>query len=534
MPGENKIPWWREAVFYQIYPLSFADSNGDGYGDLEGIISRLDYLSDTLGIDAIWFSPFYKSPMKDWGYDISDHTGVDPLFGDLATAERLIEEAHRRGLKVIVDYVMNHSSSEHPWFVESRSSKDNPKRDWYVWRDPKPDGSPPTNWISVFSGPAWTLDEQTGQYYRHTFLPHQPDLNWRNDEVLEASLDVARFWLDRGVDGFRLDTAHQMAKDPLERDNPPVPDDYDRPWKDMGEYDKFVHLYDYGHPDIHEWHRRFREVLDSYPHETYSVGEIHIFDMPEWASYYGNLDELHAPFNFFLMAADFDAASLRAAVESVLWNVPVGGWTNWTLGNHDEQRLATRLGMENARLAALLLLTLRGSPFLYYGDELGMQDVEIPEAETLDPWGQRLHFLSRDGARTPMQWSADPNAGFGTAKPWLPVAPDYADRNVVAELEDDGSMLNLYRRILRLRNESEALRIGSFLAHPSSNEHVFVYRKEADHDTKTIALNLSDSFHDVAIKNGSVVLSTSDPSRTGPTNGSVTLAPREGVVVSHP
>lgn len=531
--SQNSVPWWRDAVFYQIYPLSFADSNGDGFGDLDGVIDRLDYLSETLGVDAIWFSPFYKSPMRDWGYDISDHTDVDPLFGSLADAERLIEECHRRGLRVVLDYVMNHTSDEHPWFVESRSSTDNSKRDWYVWRDAKEDGSLPTNWVSVFSGPQWTFDEATGQYYRHTFLPRQPDLNWRNEEVIETSLDVARFWLDRGVDGFRLDTAHQMAKDPLERDNPPTPEDYVRPWKDMGEYDDFIHLYDFGHPDIHEWHRRFRAVLDSYAQETYSVGEIHIFDLPEWASYYGDLDQLHAPFNFFLMAADWDAPSIRAAIESVLWHVPAGGWTNWTLGNHDEQRLATRLGAGNARLAALLLLTLRGSPFLYYGDELGMQDVDVPAEDSRDPWGDNVSFLGRDGARTPMQWSPDDHAGFTTGEPWLPVAGDYHDRNVASQLGDPGSILNLYRRLLALRKASAALRRGSFLAHPSSDENVLVYRREADHDTKTILLNLSDTWHDVKISRGRVILSTVDRERTEQVKGSVPLAPREGVIVTH-
>lgn len=530
----REAAWWKEAVFYQIYPLSFMDSNGDGYGDLEGITSRLDYLSDTLGVDAIWLSPFYKSPMEDWGYDISDHSDVDPLFGDLAAAERMIGEAHKRGIKVILDYVMNHSSDRHPWFIESRSSRDNPKRDWYVWRNGKEDGSPPTNWISVFSGPAWSYDETTEQWYRHTFSSRQPDLNWRNPEVREASMDVARFWLDRGADGFRLDTAHQMAKDPLERDNPPAPEGYVRPWKDMGDYDKLIHLYDYGHPDIHEWHRQFRSVLESYPHQTYSVGEIHIFDRVEWASYYGNLDQLTAPFNFFLMASNWDARSLRATIESVLWNVPVGGWTNWTLGNHDEQRLATRLGPGNARLAALLLLTLRGSPFLYYGDELGMADVDIPSDMAKDPWGEAVSFLSRDGARTPMLWSAANNAGFGAGAPWLPISPDYETLNVEVQLADPDSMLNLYRRIINLRKSSPALRLGSFLAHPSSNESVLVYRKEADHDTKTIALNFSDVFQEVGIKNGRVVLSSADPDRTDPVPGRVGLAPREGVVVSHP
>jgi glycosidase len=534
LSGDSQRAWWRHAVFYQIYPLSFADSDGDGFGDLAGITSRLDYLSETLGVDALWLSPFYKSPMRDWGYDISGHTEVDPLFGDLEAAQQLIDEAHRRGMRVIVDYVMNHTSDEHPWFVESRSSRDSLKRDWYVWREPKSDGSPPNNWVSVFGGPAWTLDEATGQYYRHTYLSRQPDLNWRNEEAVQSALDVARFWLDRGVDGFRLDAAHQMMKDPLERDNPPAPPDHHRPYKDMGEYDNFVHLYDLGHQDIHELHRTVRAVVDSYDHNPFTVGEIHIFDLPEWSSYYGeNLDQLHMPFNFHLLACDWDASSLRVLIEALLWHVPVGGWTNWMLGNHDEKRLATRLGAENARLAAVLLLTLRGTPFIYYGDELGMQDVEIPEGRGRDPWGANVPFLSRDGARTPMQWAAGENAGFTIGSPWLPLAPDYEQRNVEAELDDEESILNLYRRLIRIRRDSSALRIGSFLSHPSSDENVLVYRKEADDDTKTVALNLSDAWQDVKIRSGSVVLSSLDHQRSERINGGLSLAPREGVIVDH-
>ena len=293
-----------------------------------------------------------------------------------------------------------------------------------MWRDPKPDGSEPTNWLSVFGGPSWTMDDATGQYYRHTFLPHQPDLNWRNPAVREAMYDVARFWLDMGVDGFRVDAAHQMMKDPRERDNPPAPEDYTRPWKDMGDYDRYVHLYDFAHPDVHDAHREFRAVLDAYPHDPVSVGEIHIFDLPEWAAYYGeHLDQIHMPFNFHLMVTPWEAASIRAVIETVLWHVPDGGWANWLLGNHDEIRIKTRLGPLNARLAAMLLLTLRGTPFLYYGDELGMPQSEISPGEGRDPWGENVSYLSRDGCRTPMQWDDSPTAGFGNNGSWLPVDP---------------------------------------------------------------------------------------------------------------
>lgn len=528
--------WWRQAVFYQIYPLSFADSDGDGFGDIAGIISKLGYLSETLGVDALWISPFYKSPMKDWGYDISDHCDVDPLFGDMGEAKELINQAHDHGLKVIVDYVPSHTSDQHPWFIESRMSRDNPKRDWYVWRDGR-DGGPPNNWVSVFSGPAWTLDEITGQWYRHTYLHEQPDLNWRNPEVVDEMMEVLRFWMELGVDGFRVDAAHQMMKDPEDRDNPPAPLGYRRPWKDMGEYDEFVHLYDFGHQDVHHIHRRIRDTVDSFGRDIVTVGEIHIFDLPEWASYYGEqLDQLHMPFNFHLMASNWDVPNLRATIEAVLWHVPVGGWTNWTMGNHDEIRVRSRLPEGHDRLAALLLLTLRGSPFLYYGDELGMSEAEIAHDQRRDPWGRRVSMLSRDGARTPMQWSNGPNAGFSTpgSEPWLPVGSDRETANVESQVEDPGSMLNMFRRLLALRKELISLRLGSFLTHPASTDEVLVYRREADHETSTVALNFSDQEQSVSVRRGHVRFSTIDPDRDERFSETVELSPCEGVIVIHP
>lgn len=527
--------WWKHAVFYQIYPLSYCDSNGDSYGDLRGIISKLDYLAETLGVDALWLSPFFKSPMRDWGYDIADHTDVDPLMGDLETARELIERAHEKGLRVIIDYVINHTSDQHPWFLESRSSKDSSKRDWYVWRDGR-DGYPPTNWVSVFSGPAWTHDGETDQWYRHTYLSEQPDLNWRNPEVVETMFDVARFWLEMGVDGFRVDAAHQMMKDPQERDNPPAPPDYPRPYKDMGEYDDYIHLYDFGHPDVHDVHRQLRQVTDEYGKDVLTVGEIHIFDLPEWASYYGeNFDQLNMPFNFHLMTSEWDVPSLRATIEAVLWNVPVGGWTNWTLGNHDEIRLATRLPEGHERLAALLLLTLRGTPFLYYGDELGMHQVAISESKARDPWGESVEWLSRDGARTPMQWNDEPNAGFSPVEtePWLPVGPDYPEINVESELADPDSTLNLYRRLIRMRKEHPSLRVGSFLSHPASTEDIFAYRRESDTETMTVVLNFADEARTIDVGRGRLVFSTANHERTEACRDDVALSPLEGIIVDH-
>lgn len=525
-------PWWHDAVVYQVYPLSYQDSTDDGFGDLRGLISRIPYLAETLGVDAIWVSPFYRSPMRDWGYDVSDHTDVGPVFGTLADAQEMIDKAHAAGIKVLADYVMNHTSDEHPWFAESRSSRDNPKRDWYVWYDGQ-DGGPPNNWVSVFSGPAWSFDEHTEQWYRHTYLPTQPDLNWRNPELVDAMLDVLRFWLDMGVDGFRVDAAHQIMKDPENRDNPPVPPDYQRPWKDMGPYDQFVHLYDYGHPDVHEAHRRIREVLDSYG-DTVSVGEVHIFDLAEWATYYGDLDELHMPFNFQLMASDWDASSLRARIETVLWHIPEGGCTNWTLGNHDEIRLATRLPPGHERIAALLVLTLPGTSFLYYGDELGMEETVIPDLLARDPWGQNVSYLSRDGARTPMQWAPGPNAGFTApgVSTWLPFGRDYERINVESQLGDPGSILNMYRRLLQVRKKYEPLRGRSYASHPEAASDLLVYmRGEGE---LTVILNFGSSPHDLLVDDGNVVFSTHHFDREGEAVvGKVSVDPLEGVIVAH-
>jgi alpha-glucosidase len=526
--------WWREAVIYQVYPLSFQDSDDDGFGDLSGVVAKLDYLSDVLGVDALWLCPFYKSPMRDWGYDVTDHTDVDPLFGTINDAKKLITEAHRREMKIVVDYVINHTSAEHPWFLDSRSSRSSEKRDWYAWRDGR-DGGPPNNWVSVFGGPAWTYDETTGQWYRHTFLADQPDVNWRNPDLAEAMLDVVRFWMDLGVDGFRVDAAHQMMKDLQERDNPPAPPDYERPWRDMGEFDDFVHLYDMGDHEVHEAHRRFRSVVDSYGRDALTIGEIHIFDLTEWASYYGEeLDEMSMPFNFHLMTAKWCVPEIRAVIESVLWNVPAGAWVNWTLGNHDERRLASRLPPGHERLAATLLLTLRGTPFLYYGDELGM--VEASVTESRDAWGRQVEGFSRDGSRTPMQWTSGPNAGFTSpdVEPWLGLGPNTATHNVEAELVADDSLLNTYRRLLSLRKESKALRLGSFLSDPASTEEVFVYRRESDDETKTVVLNFSDESKKVSLSPGRIVFDTHTPGRTGPTNGRVDVAAHAGVILSHP
>jgi alpha-glucosidase len=514
----NELLWWQRGVIYQIYPRSFKDSDGNGVGDLPGITSKLDYLSQTLGIDAIWLSPFYPSPMADFGYDIANYTDVDPIFGKLADFDDLVEQAHRRNVHVIIDFVPNHTSDQHPWFVESRSSRNSPKRDWYVWADPKPDGGPPNNWLSVFGGSTWEWDAPTGQYYLHSFLKEQPDLNWRNPAVKAAMLDVVRFWLDRGVDGFRLDVAHFIMKDPALRDNPPNPQRATTRYKPMGEYDSQLHLHDKGHPDVHAVFREFRQVLDAYSAERprFSVGEIHIFDWPEWASYYGKqLDELHMPFNFAFIGAAWQAPVIRRIVDAVEAAVPPGAWPNYVLSNHDEHRIASRLGAAATRTAMLLLLTLRGTPTLYYGDEIGMHDVDIPAGQEQDPFGKRVPGmgLGRDPERTPMQWDSSPNAGFANAsvKPWLPVASDYHQINVTAQLDNPRSMLSLTHRLIALRRATPALHAGSYQSVGSVPDDCLVYLRQHGTQRRLVAINFSGQEQTLRLPDlgtGRVILST--------------------------
>jgi len=479
--------WWRESVFYQVYPLSFKDHDGNGYGDLKGIESKLDYLV-WLGVDAVWLSPVYQSPMADWGYDVSDHTDIDRLFGDMGDFDSFLESAHERGLKILMDLVLNHTSDQHPWFVESRSSQDNPKRDWYVWESGEKD-HPPNNWVSVFSGPAWSWDDTTGQWYRHTYLPVQPDLNWRNPDVVEAMMGVIRFWLDRGVDGFRVDAAHQIMKDPANRDNPPTPPGFVDPYKEMGEYGRWIHLRDLGHADVHEIHRQVRKITEEYERGIVTVGEIHEFDPARWLAYFGSGDELTMPFNYNLMVSDWTASSVRAAVETVEALLPEWAWTNWTMGNHDEVRIASRLGDSSARQAAVLLTTLRGTPFLYYGDEVGMLN---GSNQGRDPWGDNVAFLSRDGCRTPMQWDGSKLVGFGESKPWIPIGPEPGKRNVEVQRDDPESLLTLYRNLLAIRKKRVSLQLGDYQTLESPHEDVLIYLRSIDGESTTVAINFGE------------------------------------------
>ncbi len=501
-------PWWQTTVIYQIYPRSFMDSTGNGIGDLPGITSRLGYLADTLGVGAIWISPFYPSPMADFGYDVADYTDVHPMFGNINDFDTLVDAAHSRDLKVIIDWVPNHSSDEHPWFVESRSSRDNPKRDWYIWRDPKPDGSLPNNWLSFFGGPSWEYDKPTGQYYLHSFLTKQPDLNWRNPEVQEAMFEGLQFWLDRDVDGFRIDVAHVVMKDPGLRDNPPAPEGWKNKFKSHGEYDKYLHVYDKGHADNHQLFRDFRALLNSYQPERYSVGEIHIPDWGDWASYYGeDLDELHMPYNFSLIHAPWAADDIASRVNAMEAVLPEGAWPNHVLGNHDEKRLISRIGADAARVAAMLLLTLRGTPTIYYGDEIAMTEADIAPEDQQDPWGRRLPGAGRDGCRTPMQWDRTANAGFSSAATWLPISADHVDRNVAAQLDDPLSSLNLHRALLAYRKASLPLQVGTY-EQIESPDGSYVFIREAGAQRVLVALNFTDDDLALSALGGRVALST--------------------------
>jgi glycosidase len=486
----SEFSWWRDGVVYQIYPRSFADADGDGVGDLEGIRSRLDHL-EWLGVDAIWLSPIQRSPMKDFGYDVADYCAIDDLFGTLDDFDRLLADAHARGIKLVLDWVPNHSSDKHPWFVESRASRRSPKRDWYVWRDPGPDGGPPNNWQSVFGGGAWSWDAATGQYYLHTFLREQPELNWRNPELVGAMHDTLRFWLDRGVDGFRIDVVHALAKDPELRSNPEIegaPPGY------FGQ--RQVHSQN--HPDVHGVVRGIRSVLDEYSGRM-AVGEVYLMDPAEVARYYGKGDELHLAFNFSVMKTPWDADGFRAQIERFEKLLPeADGWPTLVLSSHDEPRHASRydhpvLGEARARLAAMLLLTLRGTPFLYYGEEIGMRNVEIPAERLRDPVGINIHpKASRDPERTPMLWDAGPGAGFGSGEPWLPLGPDAGRRSVEAQRADPSSLLHLYRDLLALRRATPALHRGSYRG-LDAPPGVFAFERSWQGQTVRVALNLGDA-----------------------------------------
>lgn len=518
-------PWWESGVIYQIYPRSFQDSNGDGVGDLEGIRQRLDYVSQ-LGVDAIWLSPIFPSPMADFGYDVADYCNVSELFGDLDQFDALLADAHERGLKVLLDFVPNHSSTEHPWFRESRSSRESPKRDWYIWRDPSADGGPPNNWTSDMGGSAWEFDPPTGQYYLHAFLKEQADLNWRNPDVRVAMTDVLRFWFDRGVDGFRVDVLWHCVKADDLRDNPLNPDFT----PEMGDKFKVHQLFSANQPEVHEIAGAFRALADGYG-ERLLVGEI-CLPLDQLMTYYGNADApgVHLPFNFQLFDAPWDADVLARIITEYEAALPPGGWPNWVLGSHDSPRIAGKLGEAQARVAAMLLLTLRGTPTLYQGDELGIGRVTIPADRIRDPQDLRQPGLDlgRDGARTPMPWDTSPHAGFSTTEPWLPLNDDWRARNVASQQAQEGSMLNLYRGLLALRRRHPALSVGDFALHTSDRD-VLQYERYHGDERLLIALNLSAQPRRIILPDG---MEIDEPliSTLGQPQFDGELRPNEGIV----
>lgn len=520
--------WWRRAVFYQIYPRSFADSNGDGIGDLDGITANLGYLNDgtarSLGIDALWLSPINPSPLRDFGYDVSDYCGVHPELGDLAAFDRLVAEAHQRGIRIILDLVPNHTSDQHEWFREARSSRTNPKRDWYIWK-PGPPDRPPNNWVSIFGGPAWKYDDATGEWYLHLFLESQPDLNYRNPEVVAAMQNVMRFWLDRGADGFRVDVIHGMIKDAQFRDNPALVAAEPGAQSDVAL--KQQHLYDVDQPEVHEIVRGFRRVLEEYGGDRVLVGEVWPRDNRSLADYL-RPDELQQAFNFRFLFCPWSAASFRAQVAQVEELFPHGSWPTYTLSNHDFPRHITRYAdgaftAARARLAVVMLLALRGTPFLYYGEELGMPNVETAKSTWRDPVG-------RDGFRTPMQWSGAKHGGFTIGEPWLECG-NYGAVNAARQMDDPSSMLSFYRRMIRVRRESPALETGD-LRILDSPADCFMFARTAGASRAIVALNFSNVAIEINVPRAKMLIS-SDPARASKAIlGAVTLAPLEALVLA--
>ena len=504
--------WWQTCVIYQIYPRSFQDTNGDGVGDLKGIEQRLDYLV-SLGIEAIWIAPIYPSPMADFGYDVADYCDVDSRFGTLKDFDDLLLQAHRRGLKVLLDFVPNHTSDQHRWFVESRALRDNQKRNWYIWRDPAIDGGPPNNWISDFGGSAWQWDQTTEQYYYHAFLKEQPDLNWRDPGVQAAMYDVMRFWFDRGVDGFRIDVLWHLLKRADFPDNPPNP----AYQFEMGEMHRLLQQHSTDQPEVHRIAAEMRAIAESYGArglgDRVLIGEIYL-PLDRLMQYYGvERPEMHLPFNFQLIDMPWSARLLAAAIVNYEAALPSGAWPNWVLGNHDRPRVATRWGQAQARVAAMLLLTLRGTPTIYYGEELGLSNVAIAASQVQDPRELREPGLAlgRDPVRTPMSWDESENAGFTKAIPWLPLHSDWSTRNVARMEHESHSILILHRQLLALRRDCLALSIGEFRL-LMGEDPILAYERRHGPERLIVVLNLAEQPRGYRMpdwaRGGRVVLST--------------------------
>ncbi len=524
--------WWKHGVIYQVYPRSFYDSNGDGIGDIRGIIHKLDYIH-SLGVDAIWLSPINTSPMYDFGYDIVDYRGIDPLFGTLKDFENLIYEAHERNIRIIMDMVLNHTSHLHSWFIESRMSRNNPKRDWYIWRDGKKD-NPPNNWKSAFGGSAWEYDQKTGQYYLHSFLKEQPDVNWRNEELQSAMFNEMRYWLDKGVDGFRLDVVNWFVKDKHFRNNPPSL----RPHQ-------FLKIrYDRNRGSSHRIFRELRTMLDTYD-DRMAVGEV--FTMPPGdpklsASYLGNgEDELHLAFDFSLMYRWWNASQVYKCIRNWYAQMPDKGWPCNVLSNHDQPRSISRFGggpgaEKRARVAAVLLLTLHGACFIYYGEEIGMKNVKIRRKDIVDPLGKKYWplFGGRDPARTPMQWSDEPNAGFSNGAVWLPISADFQRINVKTQDNDRYSILNVYRELISLRRKKKPLHRGMWKPRIKGKRGVLAYSRIYNDEEIFIVLNFTGKRKKVSIHHHGqwkVIFSTHKFRNAHFVNLHMELAPHEATIV---
>jgi alpha-glucosidase len=516
----RNLAWWQSAVIYEIYPRSFHDSNGDGIGDLDGIIQRLDYLVK-LGIDAIWVAPIYRSPMADFGYDVSDYCGVDPIFGTMGDFDRLLEEAHHRDLKLILDFVPNHSSDQHPWFIESRSSRDNPKRDWYLWRDE------PNNWRSNFGGSGWEWDELTNQYYYHSFLKEQPDLNWRNPEVRAAMYEALRFWLDKGVDGFRVDVMWLIIKDDQYRDNPP------NPQYELGQSssNSFLPRYNSNRPEVHDVVAEMRATIDCYPGRVL-IGEIYL-PLKDLMAYYGQeLKGANLPFNFMLLQSAWNAQAVAQVITEYMKMLPLGASPNWVLGNHDNARIATRVGVLQAPVAAMLLLTLPGTLTIYYGEEIGMTNVLIPPEDVQDPAekNQPGIGMGRDPERTPMMWNSSGMAGFTRGRPWLPLSADHQTKNVEVEERDGESILNLHRRLIALRRAHPVLVDGALCSVTASGD-LLTYERVADNERLLIFLNFGLSPVQATTEAGIVITDTSTHRDGERVNNLIELQGSEGLIL---
>ena len=535
--------WWRGGVIYQIYPRSFQDSNGDGLGDLAGVVQRLPYLAE-LGVEAVWLSPFFQSPMKDFGYDISDYRAVDPMFGSLADFDAVVAKAHALGIKVLIDQVLSHCSDQHPWFVESRSSRDNPRADWFVWADPKEDGTPPNNWLSIFGGSAWQWDTRRCQYYMHNFLASQPDLNFHNPQVQQAALENMQFWLDRGVDGFRLDAINFCVHDAQLRNNPArgVPTD-DPSVNKVNPYGWQRHQFDKSQPEMLDFLRRIRSLLNQYPDLT-TVGEIGDDDTTaRIAEYTGGGDKLHTAYSFDLLGPQCDARYIHGVVQR-LEAVCLDGWPCWSVSNHDAVRVATRWqqpGHDSTdsaawlRLVCGLQLSLRGSPCIYQGDELGLTEATVAFEDLQDPYGIAMwpEFVGRDGCRTPMVWDgAAPQAGFSNAaKTWLPLAPGHLPLAAAGQMADPASLFHFYKAMLAWRRQHAVLRVGAIeLLAP--DDAVLAYVRRVDGLALLCAFNLGAGAVRYALPEGMqpLALDTSHPLPSGALDGQTLVLPPFGAV----